>query len=126
MAKALFPHHKPTRDNWAEARCDDLEQGRLEGLLTTLRTHADNCEAARKCANYIDTNRDRMRYPEFRAQELCVGSGVVESGCRTVVGRLKQSGMYWSLDGANEILALRCCVLSGNYEDFWAHRAGNR
>ena len=52
-----------------------------------------------------------------------VGSGVVESGCRTVVGRLKRSGMYWTVSGANAILALRCCVLSGNYEDFWAERA---
>lgn len=64
-----------------------------------------------------------MRFPVFRDQGLCVGSGVVESGCRTMVGRLKRSGMYSTVDGANAILALRCCVLSGNYEDFWAERA---
>ena len=69
--------------------------------------------------------RTRMRDPEYRAQGLCVGSGVVESGCRTVVGRLKRSGMYWTVSGANAILALRSCVLSGTYEDFWAERAEN-
>ena len=125
VAKALFGRDKAQHAPWADARCDDLEQGRIDGLLATLRAHADSCEEAAKCANYIDKNRSRMRYPEFRAQGLCVGSGVVEAGCRTVVGRLKRSGMYWTVDGANAILALRCCVLSGNYEDFWADRDEN-
>lgn len=125
LAKLLFAQDKALCEAWAEARCDDLEQGRLDGLLATLRSHAASCEQADQCANYIVNNRNRMRYPQFREQGLCVGSGVVESGCRTVVGRLKRSGMYWTVDGANEILALRCCVLSGNYEDFWAERANN-
>jgi hypothetical protein len=48
---------------------------------------------------------------------------VVEAGCRTVIGqRLKQSGMRWSVRGANAILALRCCLMSGRFEDFWASR----
>ncbi len=117
VAKALFAHDKALFEPWADARCDDL--------LATLRAHAGTCEEAGKCANYIEKNRRRMRYPEYRAQGLCVGSGVVESGCRTVVGRLKRSGMYWTVSGANAILALRSCVLSGNYEDFWTERAEN-
>ncbi len=125
VAKALFAHDKALVEPGADARCDDLEQGRIDGRLATLRAHAGTCEEAGLCANYIEKNRSRMRYPEFRQQGLCVGSGVVESGCRTVVGRLKRSGMYWSVSGANAILALRCCVLSGNYEDFWAERAEN-
>ena len=125
MAKALFGSDKAPCETWADARCDDLEQGRLDGLLATLRAHASTCEEAGQCANYIAKNRSRMRYPEFRDQDLCVGSGVVESGCRTVVGRLKGSGMYWTVRGANAILTLRCCVLSGGDEDFWAERADN-
>ena len=55
-----------------------------------------------------------------------VGSGVVEAGCKTVVGaRLKQSGMRWTVAGANAVIALRCCVLSRGYEDYWAQRAEN-
>jgi hypothetical protein len=57
-------------------------------------------------------------------ENFFVGSGVVEAGCRTVIGqRLKQSGMRWSVRGANAIIALRCCILSGRFEDFWASRS---
>jgi hypothetical protein len=53
-----------------------------------------------------------MRYPAFRKQGLFVGPGVVEAGCKTVIGaRLKRSGMFWSVEGANAIIALRCCQL---------------
>jgi len=73
---------------------------------------------------YFEKNKDRMRYNEFRRQGLFVGSGVVEAGCRTVIGqRLKQSGMHWTVKGANSIIALRCCFLSNRWEDFWEYRA---
>jgi hypothetical protein len=65
-----------------------------------------------------------MRYAEYRKKKFFVGSGVVEAGCRTVIGeRLKQSGMHWSVRGANAIIALRCSILSGRFEDFWASRS---
>ena len=65
-----------------------------------------------------------MRYPKFRAQQLCVGSGVIEAGCKTVIGvRLKRSGMFWTVRGANAILALRCSQISGEFEDCWESRA---
>jgi len=44
--------------------------------------HADSCDEARKCVGYIEDNRQRMRYPEFRALGLCTSSGVVEAGCK--------------------------------------------
>ncbi|HUE03279.1 MAG TPA: ISKra4 family transposase, partial [Bryobacteraceae bacterium] len=72
----------------------------------------------------FDSNRDRMRYPEFRQQNLFVGSGVIEAGCKTVIGsRLKQSGMFWTVRGANAIIALRCCCASGKFEAYWEDRA---
>jgi hypothetical protein len=65
-----------------------------------------------------------MRYPVFRAQGLFVGSGVVEAGCKTVVAtRLKRSGMFWTVSGANAIIALRCCRLSGRFENYWEARS---
>ena len=70
-------------------------------------------------ANYFAANADRMRYKEFKDKGLFVGSGVIEAGCKTVVGRrLKQSDMFWSLSGANAIVALRCADLSCN-EDLY-------
>ncbi len=65
-----------------------------------------------------------MRYADFRAQGLFVGSGVVEAGCKTVIAkRMKQSAMKWTVRGANSIIALRCCHISGRMEDFWEQRA---
>ena len=80
-------------------------------------------KAMRKQLGYFEHNAGQMRYAEFRRQKFFVGSGVIEAGCRTVIGeRLKQSGMHWSVRGANAIIALRCCILSGRFEDFWAAR----
>ncbi len=65
-----------------------------------------------------------MRYDRYRREALFVGSGVIEAGCRSLVGqRLKQSGMHWTVRGANSIIALRCCILSRLWEDFWEYRA---
>ena len=109
---------------WARARCDQLEAGRLDHLLQVLRSRAGNCEPAQRCADYLERNRDRMRYAAFREQGLCVASGVVEAGCKTVIGsRLKRAGMHWTVAGANAVIALRCCKLSGRYEDFWESRS---
>ena len=64
-----------------------------------------------------------MRNPKFRNQHLFVGSGVIKAGSKTVVGsRLKQSGMCWTVRGANAILALRCCHLNNRFEDYWETR----
>ena len=55
-------------------------------------------------------NRERMRYPEFRAAGLCTSTGVVEAGCKVAIGtRCKRAGMHWTVAGANAIIALRCC-----------------
>lgn len=82
-------------------------------------------QALRQALHYFEANAAQMRYAWFRQQQFFVGSGVVEAGCRTVIGqRLKQSGMRWSVRGANAIIALRCCLISDRFEDFWASRAG--
>lgn len=73
--------------------------------------------------HYFEANQMRMRYKEYRDQGLFVGSGVVEAGCKTIIGqRLKQSGMHWTVKGANAIISLRCCQKSGQWEDYWANR----
>jgi hypothetical protein len=73
-----------------------------------------------KEAEYFTTNTERMRYPEFREKGLFVGSGVVEAGCKSVIGsRLNRSGMFWTVRGANAIIALRCCRINGRFEDYW-------
>ena len=60
---------------------------------------------------------------EVRAMGLSVGSGVVEAGCKHVLGtRCKRPDMHWSVNGVNAIAALRCCVLSNRFDDFWIRR----
>jgi hypothetical protein len=87
--------------------------GRHPAIAEKIRTEAD----------YFERNADRMRYPKFRRQHLLVGSGVIEAGCKTVIGSsLKQSGMFWTARGANAILALRCPHLNGRFEDYWEER----
>jgi hypothetical protein len=72
----------------------------------------------------LEKNAEYMRYAEFRTQGLFVGSGVVEAGCKTLIGqRLKQSGMEWSVRGANAIISLRCILTSGRFEEYWESRA---
>lgn len=112
---------------WAEARCQQLDEGKLEALLGAmmrLRSPQPDLQAAiDKAVHYFQTNADRMRYAQFRRQGLFVGSGVVEAGCKTIVGqRLKQSGMHWTVRGANAIITLRCLDLSRQWEDFWESR----
>ena len=97
--------------------------------MASLRSiDSSNPELAEKIrieADYFEKNTERMRYPEFRAQHLFVGSGVIEAGCKTIIGsRCKQSGMFWTVRGANAILALRCCHFNGRFEDYWEARRG--
>jgi len=104
-----------------------LDQGNVEKILTQARqklpTEAEAKKKAEAELHYLEKNKDRMRYAEFRAQGFFVGSGVVEAGCKTVIGqRLKQSGMEWSLRGANAIIALRCMMRSNRFEDYWESR----
>jgi hypothetical protein len=97
----------------------------LAKILGALRPASEElAKSVRNEADYFKRNADRMRYPTFRANGLFVGSGVVEAGCKTVIGaRLKCSGMFWTVRGANAIIALRCCRLSRRFEDYWADRS---
>jgi hypothetical protein len=108
---------------WIQRRFQQLDHGRFDLLLQAVARHARGCEPARKLLAYLRTNRPRMDYPRFEREGLCTSSGVVEAGCKVVIGaRLKRAGMHWSLAGADAILALRCCRLSGRFQDFWERR----
>ena len=105
-----------------------MEAGRIEALVAAFGTfptsNSDLLENLRGEAEYFQRNSERMRYPKFRKLGLFVGSGVIEAGCKTVIGaRLKQSGMFWTVRGANAIIALRCNRISGKFEDYWETRS---
>lgn len=105
-----------------------LDEGQVEKIIKEARKNLPSDKEARKKIesrlHYLEDNKARMRYADFRKQGLFVGSGVVEAGCKSIVAaRLKQSGMEWSLRGANAIISLRCNILSGRLEQFWEDRA---
>jgi hypothetical protein len=110
---------------------DLLDMGRVEDILNEANSRivglslgSAQADELRKGLAYFKENADLMRYAQFRLAGYFVGSGVIEAGCRTVIGeRLKRSGMFWSLRGANAIIASRCCQISGRFEDFWEDAA---
>ena len=128
VARALYPNDAVQQKAWMKVHQKRLlDNGKIEKLVTALRslrhTSAEVAEKIRTEAEYFEKNAERMCYPKFRRQHLFVGSGVIEAGCKTVIGsRLKQSGMFWTVRGANAILALRCCHLNGRFEDYWEAR----
>jgi hypothetical protein len=128
LARRLYPNNEAGQKAWMKLHQKRLlDKGKIEKLVAAIRSiHSTNPEVADKIrieADYFDRNKDRMRYPKFRKQHLFVGSGVIEAGCKTVIGsRLKKSGMFWTVRGANAIIALRCCHLNGRFEDYWEQR----
>lgn len=124
VAKAIYGAGSHLGEQWAKKRRDELDNGDIDDILDALTIHIKTTDEARKCFDYVTRNRHRMRYPEFRAKGLSVGTGVVEAGCKTAIGtRCKRAGMHWTVDGVNAIIALRCSKLSGRFEDFWERRA---
>jgi hypothetical protein len=123
-AQSIFGATGVEAKPWATARCTELDDGKLQAIVSALRPHIGSCNEAAKCATYVIRNRRRMRYPKFHAQGLCTSTGVLEAGCKVAIGtRLKRAGMHWSVFGANAIIALRCAKLSGRFEDFWERRS---
>jgi len=128
VARAVFGCDKEAIKAWTDERRSQLNQGKVEQVIEAIENllsfTEDEKELLKREIGYFEKNKKRMRYNQFRRQGLFVGSGVVEAGCRAVIGqRLKQSGMHWSVRGANNIIALRCCILSNRWEDFWEYRA---
>lgn len=122
-ARDIFGVDSEYGQQWAKKRRDELEEGRIDDILDVLQPHLTAHKAASSCRTYIMNNRHRMQYPLFRRQGFCTSSGVVEAGCKLAIGtRLKRAGMHWTLQGANSIIALRCCKLSNRYDDFWEKR----
>jgi hypothetical protein len=127
VARLLYPGDIPLQKQWILRHQPKLDGGKIEKLVRFLRGIDASApvvaDTIRIEAAYFENNAGRMRYPEFRSQHLFIGSGVVEAGCKTVIGsRLKQSGMFWTVDHANAIISLRCCHLNNRSEDYWASR----
>ncbi len=119
------PDYEKRQHKWAKQLLKDKVQTLIE---QTREECAEQPQAAavEDALGYFVRNVSRMQYGTFRAAGYFIGSGVVEAGCKTVIGgRCKQSGMFWSESGAENILALRCINFSRRQNEFWKHRLNN-
>ena len=129
LTEILFGRDTPEaerhRQRWVQLLKD--QQGGVERVITLARqampVRGKVRRAAQQALAYFENNRDKMRYWDYQRRNLFMGSGVVEAGCKSVVGqRLKQSGMFWSLAGAENILSIRCVLENGQFDDCWNRR----
>jgi hypothetical protein len=137
VGRARFGANEVAVCAWVKKREKELWEGRVEAVLQALREVAGKLgqpdprlkEEARERdpkwiayhnVGYFEENQHRMDYPRYRAENLPIGSGVVESSCRHVVGdRLKRAGMRWDEEGGEDLLALRCLDLNGRWDGLW-------
>jgi hypothetical protein len=116
------PDYKRRRGQWARR----LLKNGVEKLIAETRQECagkPQAQAVEEQLGYFVNNVERMQYGTFRKRGFFIGSGVVEAGCKTVIGtRCKQSGMFWGEPGAENILALRCLNSSRRLDLFWNER----
>lgn len=116
------PDYKKRQRRWAKRLLKD----KVQALIDQARQECagqPQVQAVEEALGYFVRNVSRMQYGTFRAAGYFIGSGVVEAGCKTVIGgRCKHSGMFWSEAGAENILALRCLHSSRRLDEFWKHR----
>lgn len=120
VARAVWPDRVARQHQWAKTRCRELDAGQTTQVaraIRRLRPRSTKVQAlcARE-ADFFTKNRHRMAYRKFRRKHYFVGSGVLEAGCKTVIGqRLKLAGMHWTVAGANAIITLRSALLGADW-----------
>ena len=119
LASLLWPEDVPLRyARWRK----QMREGKIKQIIADAEKTSteENKEAVEKKLNYFRNNLESMRYDVFRSQGMFIGSGVIEAGCKSVVGeRCKRSGMFWSESGAENILTLRVARQNGTYDSIW-------
>jgi hypothetical protein len=115
------PWAQRMEDTWADLlRNDQVEKviAAAARRLKDLGPHPD--DSLEKKIAYFQNHKDKMRYRTYREQGLFYGSGVVEAGCRAVIGqRLKESGMHWGQTGATNVTTLRCALMGNRWDECW-------
>jgi hypothetical protein len=124
LTQLLEPDPDTAKTLWGTWREELLVDG-VEEVLRQARGKAgqltgQTAEDAGKQVGYFERNQSRMLYGTYRALGFFYGSGVVEAGCKTVIGaRCKGSGMLWSEPGAAHILDLRCALFGNQFDQIW-------
>ena len=102
-----------------------LKAYQVGGVIVAARRRLDGLDklpedSLAKQIAYFEHHQDKMRYQTYRAAGLFYGSGVIEGGCKSVIGqRLKESGMFWTEPGARSVLTLRVALKSHRWDECW-------
>ena len=99
-------------------------EAKLGCVFTQHHVNEEGCALRDESStSYIASFESSGEFGTQMRQEAIIGSGVVEAGCKTVIGkRLKQSGMFWSTPGARNVLSLRCALHGNRFDSFWNQR----
>jgi hypothetical protein len=127
LGRALYPADESSRQDWLDHWCHRLKSEGGSAVLEALRSlPADGRESVRRVqgevVGYFTNHVHRMDYPIYRSKGWAIGSGPIESACKTVIGkRLKNGGMRWGEDGADEMCHLRALFASGEkqWDAYW-------
>jgi hypothetical protein len=134
IGRAWHPTDEKASQAWSEKWCHDLKHEGGEAVLTRLRELAtqsvSNAVRVRleEAITYFENQKHRMDYPRYRAKGWQIGSGPVESACKTVIGmRMKQGGMRWGVDHAEEVSHIRALFRSekGQWDAYWQKKRPN-
>lgn len=131
---ALYGETDPHRAEWVEAQTLDLLSShtdlviqRFEEKAATLRPASQAAKTLRQVANYFRRNQSYMDYAEYLRRGWPIGTGVIEGTCRHLVkDRCELSGMLWTVDGAEALLALRAVIENEDWDDFHSFRRTQR
>lgn len=97
--------------------------GGLRQMMQKHRLSASKRRALETVIGYFENNRDHMLYDKYLAAGYPIGSGVAEGACRHLVkDRMEQTGMRWTVQGAQALLNLRAIYLNGDWQSFVTHR----
>ncbi len=127
VGRSVYGEGTTATKKWVKRRLNHLAKGKVDLVISSLsKLSSSNPEVVENIEGnitYFTNNKERMRYNEYREKGYHIGSGIIESACKHVVGqRLKQAGMTWSVEGADAIIQLRILWKNGEWDTFWKNR----
>jgi hypothetical protein len=114
----MYGEGSSVRAAWVKQQQALLWDGKSAEVLAALQSHAHKEGGVAEAISYYTSHQDRMRYAEYRARGLQIGSGTMERGCNQLVSaRIKLAGMIWNADGAEAVAVVRAWLLSERWDE---------
>jgi hypothetical protein len=125
LCAGLYGQDSPWTERMAQTWTAMLKNDQISEVIAAARRRLQDLNLSaddplEKQIAYFEHHQNKMRYKTYRDQGLFYGSGVIEGGCKSVIGqRLKESGMFWTENGATSVLNLRLALKSNRWDECW-------